>query len=86
VVVLTRDATIGRVRRVVVGPCTTTIRNLPSEVLLEPGEDPVARLSAVNLDSVESVDVGMLVEPIGRLSDERMRQVCTALAIAVGCA
>lgn len=85
VVVLTRDATIGRLRRVVVGPCTTTIRNLPSEVVLEPGEDPVERPSAVNLDSVESVDIGLLIERIGQLSGERMRQVCTALAHAVGC-
>lgn len=85
VVVLSRDAAIGRLRRAVVGPCTTTIRGLPSEVVLEPGEDPVPRRSAVNLDSVESVAVGLLVERIGRLSDERMREVCAALAVAVAC-
>jgi mRNA interferase MazF len=54
-------------------------------VLLEPGEDPVPRTSVINLDSVESVSLGTLVERLGRLSDERMRQICEALEIAVAC-
>jgi mRNA interferase MazF len=85
VVVLSRDAAIPRLRRVLVAPCTTTIRGLASEVLLEPDEDPVPRRSAANLDSVESVSIGVLVERLGRLSDERMRQLCAALEVAVGC-
>jgi mRNA interferase MazF len=85
VVVLSRDAAIPRLRRTLIGPCTTTIRGIPSEVRLEPGEDPVPRTSVVNLDSVESVSLGTLVERLGRLSDERMRQICEALEIAVAC-
>jgi mRNA interferase MazF len=85
VVVLSRDVVIPRHGRVLVAPCTTTIRRLPSEVLLEPGEDPVPLRSAVNLDSVESVSVAVLVERLGRLADDRMRQVCAALAVAVDC-
>ncbi|MBK5222429.1 MAG: type II toxin-antitoxin system PemK/MazF family toxin [Acidimicrobiia bacterium] len=85
VVVLSRDIAIPRLRRVVVGPCTTTIRGLPSEVLLEPGDDPVPRPSAVNLDTVESVPIRMLVQRLGRLSSERMENICAALAVAVDC-
>ena len=85
VVVLSRDAAIPRLRRTLIGPCTTTIRGLPSEVVLEPGEDPVPRRSAVNLDSVASVSTGVLVERLGRLSDRRMEQVCAALSVAVDC-
>jgi mRNA interferase MazF len=85
VVVLSRDAAIVRLRRAIVGPCTTVIRGLASEVVLEPGEDPVPRRSAINLDSVESVAVSLLVDRLGRLSDERMREVCAALAVAVAC-
>jgi mRNA interferase MazF len=85
VVVLSRDAAIPRLRRALIGPCTTTIRGIPSEVLLEPGDDPVPRASAVNLDSVESVSIATLVERLGRLSDERMRQICRALEVAVAC-
>jgi mRNA interferase MazF len=40
----------------------------------------------VNLDSVESVSVSVLVERLGRLADARMRQICGALAVAVDCA
>lgn len=65
--------------------CTTTIRGLSSEVLLEPGDDPVTRPSAVNLDTIESVSVGALVERMGQLSDWRMRQICAAVNVAMGC-
>ncbi len=85
VVVLSRDAAIPRLRRAVVAPCTTTVRGLASEVVLEPGEDPVPRRTAVNLDSVESVALAVLVERIGRLADARMRDICAALAVAVDC-
>lgn len=85
VVVLSRDVAIPRLGRALVGPCTTTIRGLPSEVLLEPGEDPIPLPSVVNLDSVESVSLGTLVERLGRLSDGRMQEACRALAVAVAC-
>jgi mRNA interferase MazF len=85
VVVLSRDIAIPRLRRTLVAPCTTTIRGLPSEVVLEPAEDPVPKRSAVNLDSVESVSVAVLVERLGLLSDARMREICAALAVAVDC-
>ena len=85
VVVLSRDAAIPRLRRALVAPCTTTVRGLPSEVVLEPSEDPVPKRSAVNLDSVESVSIGVLVDRLGRLSDDRMDQICAALAVAVAC-
>jgi mRNA interferase MazF len=85
VVVLSRDAAIPRLRRTLIAPCTTTIRDLPSEVMLEPGDDPVPCRSAVNLDSVESVSVAVLVERLGSLSDDRIRDVCAALEVAVDC-
>ncbi len=85
VVVLSRDAVIPRHRRALVAPCTTTIRGLVSEVVLEPGDDPIPRRSAINLDSVESVSLAVLVQRLGRLSETKMRQVCDALAIAVDC-
>ena len=85
VVVLSRDAAIPRLRRALVAPCTTTIRGLPSEVVLESGEDPIGRRCAVNLDSVESVLVGVLVERLGTLSSTRMSEICAALSIATDC-
>lgn len=85
VVVLSRDVAIPRLGRALIAPCTTTIRALASEVVLEPDADPIPRRSAINLDSVESVSVGVLVERLGRLADARMHEICAALAIAVDC-
>jgi mRNA interferase MazF len=85
-VVLSRDAAIPRLKRTLVARCTTTVRGLLSEVVLAPDLDPIPRRSAVNLDSVESVSVGVLVERLGRLSDDRMHEVCAALEVAVACA
>ena len=84
-VVLSRDPAIARTRRVIAAPCTTNVRGLPTEVRLEPIEDPVPQVSVVSLDAVQNVSVASLVERLGRLSDERMRQICAALAIAVDC-
>lgn len=85
VVVLSRDVVIPRHRRALVAPCTTTIRGLASEVVLEPGDDPVPLRSAVNLDSIESVSIAILVQRLGRVAEARMREICAALAIAVDC-
>jgi len=85
VVVLSRDAAIPRLRRTLIGPCTTTIRGLASEVVLEPDDDPVPQRCVVNLDSVESVAVAVLVRRLGRLADARMRQICAAIEVAVDC-
>ncbi|MBT8202322.1 MAG: type II toxin-antitoxin system PemK/MazF family toxin [Acidimicrobiia bacterium] len=86
VVVISRDVAIPRLQRTVVAPYTTTIRGLPSEVTLEPAEDPIPTTSVVNLDSIESVSGGTLTQRLGRLSDGRMRQICAALNVAVNCA
>ncbi len=85
VVILSRDAAIPRLRRALIAPCTTNLRGLPSEVVLEPADDPIPRTSAVNLDSIESVSLAAFTQRLGRLSDERMRQVCSALNVAVDC-
>jgi mRNA interferase MazF len=48
--------------------------------------DPaIPRLRRTLIGPCEGVSVGTLVERLGRLSDDRMRQICRALAIAVAC-
>lgn len=85
VVVLSRDEAVRRRGRAVVAPCTTNVRGLPSEVRLEPTEDPVPRPCVANLDSIESVSAAVLVERLGALGLDRMRAVCSALTVAVDC-
>lgn len=62
-----------------------TIRGLVDRVVLEPGSDPIPLRSAVNLDSVESVSIGVLVNRLGRLAEIRMRAIRAALEVAVDC-
>lgn len=85
VVVVSRDAAILGRRRAIVAPCSTIIRGLPSEVLLDPTEEPVHRHCVVQLDSVTDLPVTVLTRRLGRLSDAAMRRLCTALGIAVDC-
>ena len=84
VVVLSRNDAIGLLRTVLVAPITSTIRGLPSEVVVGPDEG-LARRSAVNLDHVQTVLRDRLVRYVGHLGSAQMRGVCRALAIAVGC-
>lgn len=86
VIVLSRTSAVLARNRATVAPCTTVHRGLPSEVDLDPREDPIPRPCVVSTDSLESVSVSLLVERLGRLSDERMREVCAALAVALDCA
>ncbi len=85
VVVLSRDAAISGLRRIVVAPCSTVDRDLVTEVRLEPGEDPVRSPCVVQMDSVFNVSLASLTSRLGRLSGLRMQQVCAALAVAVDC-
>jgi mRNA interferase MazF len=74
--VLSRDATIPRRRRAIVAPCTTNVRGRATEVALDPEHDPVPIGCVVNLDSLDAVSVGLLVERAGRLSSDRMHEIC----------
>lgn len=68
-----------------VAPCTTTIRGLATEVLLDPERDPVPERCVVNLDSIESTNVDAFVDRLGDLGAGRMLEVCRALEVAVDC-
>jgi mRNA interferase MazF len=48
--------------------------------------DGLRHESVVNLDHVQTVEQARLVKRLGQVSAETMRNVCRALAIAVGCA
>ena len=84
VAVLTRQEVIPLLRTLMVAPITSTIRGAPSEVLVGP-EHGLRQESALNLDHVQTVERSRLERRIGRLGSDEMREVCRALAIAVGC-
>jgi len=65
-------------------PATRTIRGIASEVPLN-GADGMPSECALSFDNVTAVRKSLLVEHITTLSDERMAEVCAALAFATGC-
>ncbi len=75
---------LGLVHTVTVAPITSTIRGALSEVLVGIDEG-LSHTSAVNLDAVHTVEQARLVGFVGHVGPEKMREVCRALAIAVGC-
>ena len=85
VVVLTRQPSIEVLGRVTVAPITSTVRGAPSEVVLGP-EDGMKAPCAVNLHNVVTVPKAGLGRVVARLSEERMAQICEALAFSLGCA
>ena len=85
VVILTRQEVLPLLRTATVAPITSTIRGLPSEVIVG-AEEGLKRDSAINLDHVQTVDQRRLFKYVGSVSEGKMRQVCRALAIATGCA
>lgn len=83
VVVLTRDSVLEYLGEATVAPVTSTIRGIPSEVLLTP-EDGLPRDCAVNLDHVQTVSKSRLGALITTLGTERMREVRAVLLFALG--
>lgn len=84
VLVLTRTSVAGRLHRVLVAPITTTVRDIPVEVDLGP-EDGVIAGSVANLDNVQLLPVGMLLQRAGAIHPARWPEVCSAMAHAIGC-
>lgn len=84
VLVLTRQEVIELLHTVIVAPITSTIRGAPGEVIVGI-EEGLKHDSAVNLDHVQTVEKSRLRRCIAEVSSEKMKAVCSALAIAVGC-
>jgi mRNA interferase MazF len=84
VVVLTRDSAIAYLSTVTVAPITSTIRGVPSEVLLGE-EDGMKTPCAVNLHNPVTVTRDRLGRRVAQLSSLRMYEICAALHFSLGC-
>ena len=82
VVILTRDSIITHLREVTVAPITTTVRDIPSEVLLDK-EDGMPRECAINCDHLQTVAKGKIGSIITALSPSRMSELRAAIAFAL---
>jgi len=84
VLILTRDGALGHLATVTVAPITSTIRGVPSEVILDV-DDGMKAPCAVNLHNTITLSQTRLGPRVSVLSPRRMAQVCSALRFSLGC-
>jgi mRNA interferase MazF len=83
VLILTRDSALEFLGEVTVAPITTTIRDIPSEVLLTKA-DGMPRDCAINFDHLQTVSKGKIGSLIAILSSSKMQQMRPSLLFALG--
>jgi mRNA interferase MazF len=84
VVIVTRDIAIAYLSTVTVAPVSSTIRGVPSEVLLST-DDGMRGPCAVNLHNAVTVPQERLGRRVARLSPSRMQEIRGALRFSLGC-
>ena len=85
VLVLTRSEVIDVRELVTVAEVTTSIRGLAAEVDVDHSEVGLDRPSVINCDGIHTVAQTALTGPVGEVSGDTMRKVCTAVSYALGC-
>jgi len=83
VLILTRDSVLEYLGEVTIAPVTSTIRDIPTEVLLTE-DDGMPRSCAVNLDHLQTVARARVGPLITTLPLSRMEEVRAALLFALG--
>jgi mRNA interferase MazF len=82
VVILTRNSILEYLGEVTVAPVTSTIRDIPSEVLLS-RQDGMPNDCAINCDHIQTVSKAKIGSLITTLSKEKLFQVRNAVCFAL---
>ena len=82
VLILTRDSVLGYLGEVTIAPLTSTIRDIPSEVLLT-RHDGVRKDCAVNCDHIQTISKGKVGALVTTLAPEKLVQVRDAIRFAL---
>lgn len=83
VLIMTRDSALEFLGEVTVAPVTSTIRGIPSEILLT-NADRMPKDCAVNLDHLQTVSKGKIGPLITTLSASKMQELRLSLLFALG--
>ncbi len=82
VLILTRDSILGYLGEVTVAPITSTIRDIPSEVLLT-REDGMKKNCAINCDHIQTVSKNKIGSAITTLTHGKLKQISKAIWFAL---
>ncbi len=80
--ILTRDSIIGVLGEVTVAPITSTIRDIPSEVVLS-RLDGIDKDCAVNCDHIQTVSAAKIGSLITTLSNAKLMEASQAVIFAL---
>ena len=83
VLILTRDSAIAVLNSVTVAPITSTIRGIPTEVVLTEDDGLPATCSA-NFDNLQTVPKSNIGDCIARLTARKMKEAGAAVSFALG--
>ena len=82
VLILTRDSAIAILNSVTIAPITSTVRSIPTEVVLTE-EDGLPQTCAANFDNLQTVPKSQIGDRITRLSRRRMTEAAAAVSFAL---
>jgi mRNA interferase MazF len=82
VLILTRDSAIGVLNAVTIAPITSTIRSIPTEVILTEA-DGLPNTCAANLDKLQTVPESNIGARIARLTSRKMKEAAAAIVFAL---
>lgn len=83
ILILTRDSAIAMLNSITVAPITSTIRSIPTEVVLTE-LDGLPDTCAANFDNMQTVPKANIGASIAHLSAAKMKASATAIGFALG--
>jgi mRNA interferase MazF len=83
VLIFTRDSAIGVLNSVTIAPITSTIRSIPTEVVLTE-DDGLPATCAANFDNLQTVPKSNIGDRIARLTARKMKEAAAAVSFALG--
>jgi mRNA interferase MazF len=83
IVIVTRDSAIPYLTALTIVPITTTIRSIPSEVILTE-EDGLLTECAANCDNLQTIPKAKLGNLITHLSPSKLSELRDAITFALG--
>ena len=83
VLIVARDSAIGVLNSVTIAPITSTIRDIPTEVVLTE-DDGLPNTCAANFDSLQTVPKSNIGDRIARLTARKMKEAGAAVSFALG--
>lgn len=83
VLIVTRDSAIAVLNSVTIAPITSTIRSIPTEVVLTE-DDGLPNTCAANFDNLQTVPKSNIGERIAQLPARKMKEAGAAVSFALG--